>query len=194
MKPVLLNTLLCLGAMLFSVNVAAQEIQSYAVTNRGDTLKCIIKKPLLFDDFGNGYKYRLTKKDAYKSLSADSIKVYYLADDSATYYSELLPGNKKPRFVTRLEHGKIDLYQDKAQSSGRNSLNTWYASKNGSALLEIKKEGISIGGNSGNSRDDRKKALNDLLADTPAIAANFIQNNDFSFKAIREAIQRYNGK
>jgi hypothetical protein len=192
MKTQYLYTIICIGVtLLFTSKGYTQPRQSYVITNQNDTVTCNIKKPLLFDDFGNGYKYRLTKKDSYKSLSPDSIKAYYLAEDSVTYIAEPLPGNKKLRFVTLLEHGKINLYQDKAQSSGRNSLNTWYASKSGAHLFEIKTEGVTIGG-SGNSRDERKKALSDLLSEDPPVAQNFAQKNDFSFKAIRDAIVQYN--
>jgi len=192
MKPQYLYVFTVMSMMLLlASNSYAQSQESYIVTNRNDTLKCAIKRPLLFDDFGNGYKYRLTKKDSYKPLIADSIKAYYFAEDSITYFAEVLPGNKKPRFVTRLEHGKINVYQDKAQSSGRNTLNTWYASKLEGPLLEIKTEGLTIGA-SGNNRDDRKKNLSDLLADNPSLAEQFARKNDFGFKAIREAIQQYN--
>ena len=192
MKPQYLCTLTCVGIMLLFISKGyTQPRQSYIITNQNDTLKCIIKKPLMFDDFGNGYKYKLTKKDSYKPLNADSIKAYYLADDSVTYLAELLPGNKKLRFVTLLEQGKINLYQDKAQSSGRNSLNTWYASKNGGQLFEIKTEGLTIGG-SGTSRDERKKALSDLLSDNYILSQSFTKKDDFSFKAIRDVIEQYN--
>jgi len=192
MKPQYLYTVVGVGVMLLFISKAyTQSRQSYIITNQNDTLKCLIKKPLLFDDFGNGYKYRLTKKDSYKPLNADSIKAYYLADDSVSYFAKLLPGNKKLRFVTLLEHGRINLYQDKVQSSGRNSLNTWYACKNGGQLFEIKTEGLTIGG-SGTNRDERKKALNDLLSDDPTVTQEFGQKNDFSFKAIRNAIAQYN--
>jgi hypothetical protein len=92
--------------------------------------------------------------------------------------------------VKRLQHGIIDLYEYFQQSTskyGTASQATWYASKAGVAVTEIKTSGIGD-----MSRAERKKNFMRLIADNQILSNEFDSKKHYSFDYLAEVIKRYN--
>ncbi len=187
-----LKMALVFGIITLSLSAYAQDFHpkyDYVITVKNDTLKCKITASIFQKDYGNGYKYKLEKDTANKTLKTDSIKEFYRSKYATTFVAVMLPGQKEKRFVSLLERGKINLYEDVAIISN-NYITTYYANKNGSPLFEIKTDGVFRP--SGVSSAERRKALADMLSDNPALLQSFNKEGGYDFDTIRNFINLYN--
>jgi hypothetical protein len=160
----------------------------YIITANNDTIKGEIKIPAF-----SGPKFKPAGATAFKSISLDTVKEYRLTKDSSIWMAKILPSTSmnlisKPQFVHRLEHGKIDLFEQ--IGADREHLTTWYINGNTDTLIAIKTDDLAIIG--GGSKKSRKEILLKMMADQPAIVAAFNADNKFSYDKIRAYIKQYN--
>jgi hypothetical protein len=177
--------------LLFSIhfNSEAQSkadtiSRDYVITLKGDTVKgqvlWISDGAVKIDPFTETHsiKYKAAEiKEAYQTG-----QVYVPIKVSLTFRDIVI--------VKRLQHGVIDLYEYFQQSTsqyGTASQSTWYASKAGVVVTEIKTSGIGD-----MSRAERKKNFMKLIADNQALSSEFDSKKDYSFDYLADVIKRYN--
>jgi hypothetical protein len=158
--------------------------RDYVITLKGDTVKgqvlWVSDGAVKIDPFSETHslKYKAAEiKEACKTG-----QVYVPIKVSLTFRDIVM--------VKRLQHGIIDLYEYFQQNTtqyGTASQSTWYASKAGVAVTEIKTSGIGD-----MSRAERKKNFMKLIADNQALASEFDSKKDYSFDYLADVIKRYN--
>jgi len=184
--------LIILSIFTFIHHSFAQQ-PGYVITQTNDTIKCIVKNGL----FGST-KYQLQNGD-FKKITKKSIKEYQLTSDSSVYIIQYPDEEDVPEFLQWVERGKINLYQQISSSGTYNastnmttnsSTNTWYISKNDSALILLKTNGWFTFG--GGSHKERETTYLEMISDDPKVLADLKQANSFGFKTIRKYIKQYN--
>jgi len=175
------------------INHSFAQQPGYVITQTNDTIKCTVKNGLL-----GGTKYQLPNGD-FKKITKKDIKEYQLTKDSSVYIVQYPHEEDVPEFLQWIERGKINLYQQISSSSTYNastnmttgsSTNTWYISKNDSALILLKTNGWFTFG--GSSHKERETTFIEMISDDPVTLADLKKANSFDFKTIRKYIKQYN--
>jgi hypothetical protein len=158
--------------------------RDYVITLKGDTVKgqvlWVSDGAVKIDPFTETHSVKYKAADIREACKTG--QVYVPIKVSLTFRDIVI--------VKRLQHGVIDLYEYFQQNTtqyGTASQSTWYASKAGVAVTEIKTSGIG-----GMSRAERKKNFMALIADNPALATEFDSKKDYSFDYLADVIKRYN--
>lgn len=179
------------ASLLFSLHFSSKAqgkadtiSRDYVIALKGDTVKgqvlWVSDGAVKIDPFSETHslKYKAAEiKEACKTG-----QVYVPIKVSLTFRDIVM--------VKRLQHGIIDLYEYFQQNTtqyGTASQSTWYASKAGVAVTEIKTSGIGD-----MSRAERKKNFMKLIADNQALASEFDSKKDYSFDYLADVIKRYN--
>ncbi len=158
--------------------------RDYVIALKGDTVKgqvlWVSDGAVKIDPFSETHSVKYKAADIKEACKTG--QVYVPIKVSLTFRDIVM--------VKRLQHGIIDLYEYFQQNTtqyGTASQSTWYASKTGVAVTEIKTSGIG-----GMSRAERKKNFMTLIADNPALATEFDSKKDYSFDYLADVIKRYN--
>lgn len=185
--------LILIALCVFSEGLAAQnkETQNYVLTTTGDTVRCELK----------GIRKYLPMNSTDKKfikISPDKISEIFEAKHSTTYAAVRKPAQVDSVYLPRLEHGKIDLYEDEnTYSSGggfnggmmySNTTRNWYISKNHAPIIQLKSNSIFNNG----SQSKRKNIFIEMIADDNLLAEEFKKLDNFSFKVLQEYVHRYN--
>ncbi len=175
--------------LLFQVFLASCFV-SYAqtdfiITAKGDTLLGEIRS-----SNDNWVKFKGKGQSKFQKLpSMEVVKEAYSSFDDAHYAYKVIKEGVSPIRLTILRQGKINLYERRTYTYTQygNSTNVnWYAEKGGHELVEIKTN--SFWG----SREARKNAFTQLIADQPTILEMFNKEEKFSFKFLSKLIEQYN--
>lgn len=178
-------TLITLTTLLLASLTAGAQNDDRVINNAGDTIACRIS--VTFP--GGVYKYRTSKKVKAKRITTDSLKGYYMADESA-WHRRVFYGSVW--FMKVIESGKINLYQMIVTTSNYgangmwyNNYNTeWFVSKATDTAIMIK--GALFG------RQKRMNELADYLADNKALYDKYMVDDKFGFDQIRNLVHLYN--
>lgn len=191
MKALFAQTVLCFALLFFTSNLKAQN-RDYLITIKGDTLNCKI----------NGEKYKADGMDKPKRISFYEIKEYYIAKDNLLCRAVYLPEHRLPQFMTVLESGKINLYQQTNEYYQMNSvqggmsystsITDWYIAKETDTVTIVKNSDISLGAIFFKSKKTRKNDFAEMLKDNKAVYDKFIAEDKFSIGEIRNLIHLYN--
>lgn len=179
-------TLIFLLISTLTLKVAAQT-SDYVITQKGDTLNCLIRKGFIFASV----KYKTDSMTSYEKINSDEIKQYFHVKDKFPYRAVLVPKNKKLTFLALLEEGKINLFQDlQVTSDGKHSYTNidWYAAKGTVTLTHIKTNGII----NSKGHKERKAELLNLIEDNKALTDQFNTADSYSFDSIQAVIKEYN--
>ena len=164
------------------------------VTASGDTISCEISHRFP----STGVKYRKAKHEKAINITTDSVKGYYMANESTwyrrVYYDDkgLLGGKVRPSFMSVVESGKINLYQMIITTTTyggigmtySNSNTEWFVSKGSDTGVMVK--GALFG------RQKRKNEFSDLLTDNQGVYNRYLADDKFSFDEIRNLVCLYN--
>lgn len=161
----------------------AQE-RDVVITQSGDTIFCQIKT----DIFGFPTKYRRVDSTEFVRLKEKEIKYYYIASKKEAYRSVKLPNKTKNQLLRLVEDGKINLYVRYTQAGNTGSVATWFVSKGEGELHELKTSALF----SFKSKQDRKEAFANMLADNQEVLQQYMSDDSFSFKNIRNIVHLYN--
>jgi hypothetical protein len=158
--------------------------RDYVITLKGDTVKgqvlWVSDGAVKIDPFSETHSVKYKAADIKEACKTG--EVYVPIKVSLTF--------RDIAMMKRLQHGIIDLYEYFQQNTtqyGTASQSTWYASKPGVPVTEIKTSGIG-----GMSRAERKKNFMTLIADNPALSTEFDSKKDYSFDYLADVIKRYN--
>ncbi|CAM3980424.1 hypothetical protein MUGA111182_20145 [Mucilaginibacter galii] len=181
-----IRLLLLLSLLIASITVNAQQ-PGIVVNNSGDTLKCEMKFPFI-----GANKYKTAQMEDFKKLNVKEISYYRTDDLKHVYKAARLPNSKKTAFLQVVEEGRINLYTHTVTYSGymgaSYSTTTWYISKNNGELQELKTSALF----SFKSKKDRKNNFSDMLADNPEALKLYQDEDNFSFKTLRNTVHFYN--
>jgi hypothetical protein len=199
MKPLI--TITFIASIFFAFTAKAQH--DYVITANGDSLTCEINVRLL-----GVPKYKVKGAKESKKVRPDEIKEYYVADEDALFKSVLdMSGdgfNQNPRlFMPVLEKGKICLYQMIYSTPGTSvgvglgpisvgagtTTIKYYVSKTDDWVSEVKTKGIL---SSSSKLKIKNRAFLNMIEDNKEVYNKCLEDNDFSFKAIRNLIHLYN--
>lgn len=170
------------------------EIENeYVITKAGDTIPCTIEKPL----FG-ALRYTPFGEEKAIKITPETISEYYYKESDNPCVAKLLPEAKEAKFIPRLEHGAINLYEDIKSSpgmispqgnmSGGSTYIYWYAEKSGK--LYLIKRNINLF--SKISKKEQNATFDQLIADDPDIFKEFKEKKDYSWEEIQLTISTYN--
>ena len=182
-KPVVLSFIL----IAFGFKSFAQKPTfNYVITQKGDTIKCDFKKPLL-----GKIRYQPIGVKGYTKVTTDSIKEYYTVKDSTTNVAIILPDYSDPEFVVRLERGHINMYQQiivTYSQYGNTTTYYWFINKDDGPLKQLKATTIFTDG----SRKERKAMFSEMIADDTTLQGQFNADTDFSLKRLQFYVHQYN--
>ncbi|MDN5287073.1 MAG: hypothetical protein JWR38_3347 [Mucilaginibacter sp.] len=188
MKLLFTKAALCILAILFATGVKAQQNPDYVITAKGDSVPCKIKTPLISCSAGN---YKTTANSASVKIKPDEISEYYLSKKETRYKSVIKEGKTKPEFLTVLETGKINLYEQVTEVYTNNAVTNvtqWYVAKGTDTVKQLKTDDLIIS----KSRKQRKGEFASLISDNKVIYDKYTAENKFSFKQIRDLVRQYN--
>jgi len=179
--------------LLFGLLVAIASSAVYAqqpgivVNTNGDTLKCEMKFPFI-----GANKYKTTQMEDFKKFDVKDISYYRTDDLKRVYRAARLPRGKKPVFLEVVEDGKICLYTYTVTHYGymgaTSSTTTWYVSKDNGELQELKTNALF----GVKSKKDRQNVFSEMLADRPDALKQYQDEDNFSFKTLRNTVHFYN--
>ena len=191
MKIFLRSIIAIILIQTISVSAKSQN-KDYVITNKGDTLYCIITFPL-FSKYG---KYQTADATETKQIKLHEIKQFYSAKKKSVMRRiyRRLEDEGSAEFMQLVEQGEINLLQEvtttyNAYSGISTSTTQWYVSKWSDNVVVIKTSGLSI---FFKSRQSRKNDFADLLMDKKEVYDKFIKDNKFSFSDIQNIVHLYN--
>lgn len=168
----------------------------YLITNKGDTITCLVKRPLL----SNQQVYVTASSKKSNDILPEDVKEYSSSKDKAVYLSAYEEGKRKPKFFKVIEKGKINLLEELKTnvyvSNNFNGMSTvdrsttklFYVSKGTDTVKKIKSSSLWFF----KSKKERKDELGDLFSDNQAVHDKYIADDKFSFKQIRILVHLYN--
>jgi hypothetical protein len=170
-----------------------EAIKEYVITKAGDTIPCKIKFGLF-----NILKYQPLDGNRIVDLIPTTIKEYFSRRDKNPMIAKVLPKAMAAKFVKRLEHGAISLYEEVNSSPGGmtsgghmygGSANIyWYAEKSGKLYLIKNNNNLFVK----ISKKEQNAAFDQLIADDPDVFKEFKEKKDYSWDEIQLTISTYN--
>jgi len=174
-----------LSLQVFLASFFVSYAQSdFIITSKGDTLLGELRS-----SNDNWVKFKGKEQSKFQKLPSIEVKEVYSSFDDAHYAYKVVKLGNSPIRLARLRKGKINLYERRTYTYTQYGSSTnvnWYAEKDGHELVEIKTN--SFWG----SREARKNAFSQLIADQPTILEIFNKEEKFSFKFLDKLIEQYN--
>ena len=201
MKITLKLFLICNILLLTSFQSQGQN-KDYVITTAGEKIPCNISLSALF----GAKEYKGPQVRGIQPINTEFVKEYYVAKQRTLYRKVLLkPGKESSaEFLAVKESGKINLYEQVTTISvpyvinpgpngilqtGSSSTVTWYISKGSDTLTTIKDSDFSF---FLKTKKSRKNAFGEMIRDNREVYEQYITDDKFSFKEIRDLIHRYN--
>ena len=194
MKVFITNALIFITAITLTFNANAQS--DYVITVKGDTIYCKISSPIFGD-----LKYQGAAMSESKGISFYEIKEYYIAKDKILNRAVYLPEHRLPQFMTVLESGKINLYEQTinytqvSSAPGGMSYSTssteWFVGKGTDTVKGLKYDDLTLTP-SFKSKKSRKNDFAEMLKDNKTVYDKFNADDKFSGGEIRNLIHLYN--
>lgn len=168
-------------ALLVAVLVSKAQ-SDYYITAKNDTVFGELKTTS--DDW---IKFKEKDQSKFAKIPSTDLSRVYDSPNNKIYVYKDVDG--KLMLLQLVEEGKINLYERRtyhySQYGSTTNVN-WFAEKNGSPIVEIKTN--SFWG----SKEKRKNAFTNLIADKPEIMDEFTNEEKFSFKFLQNLIKKYN--
>ena len=176
--------------LLVTLSLKAQK-QDYVITLHGDTINC---------KFISDLKYKVGGVDKPKRVNFYEIKEYYIAKDNTLCRAVYRPGDRLPYFMTVVERGKIDLYEENyeyvlTRTSGitnNYSTSTWYIAKGTDTVKVLKSSDFSVSAIFLKSKKSRENIFADMIKDNKDVYDKYIADDKFNFGQIRYLVHLYN--
>lgn len=159
----------------------------WLVTSKGDTINCIIDEPSSDLIGGSKYgKYKLNNGGKWIKITPESVKSYYLNESKELWKPMYVAEDSTITFMPLLEAGKINLFV-RVYNNGRFTGVTMFINKSKSdTVYRLKTNGYSF------NRKERKNMLATMLMDNKQAYDQFIADDKFTFKQMRNIVHLYN--
>lgn len=181
MKTQLLRIVALIALIFTTLQSKAQP--DYFITLKGDSTRCFIR---VGSPKAVYYKLDTTKEESFE-IKTDSIKRFFVANDSALYTKVIKPAKADSMFLHIIEAGKINLYEDASYGYNGVKMVDWYISKGNDTITRLKTSGLISG-----SSKKRKDEFTALIKDNKAVYDMYIADDSFTFKELQKLVHYYN--
>jgi hypothetical protein len=173
-----------IGIGLFSLEIvllAPKPQQGYIITNKGDTIACMLKGA---QGLVGGAYYKTKNDTIYHETRVEDVKEYQYNKTHVIFRTIVMPGGITPVYMRLIDSGKINLY-----AFYEHVYRSWHTH-----LFAIKRNQSIIKVFGYNEQVDNKTSLAQLINDDQQATDYLNSSGKYTEKKVINSIKIYNGE